>query len=170
MSWHEALSLEIGVVFHELGGGNPWLRAENAFWQASRGEGFSRWAEHGLWWRHTKTGREYMAGYQRKRVTRLREQVVAIRGCAACGKPFEVTAYRRERRRDRVCSRQCRGALRGNIRRISIGRESLPLVRWCERYGIRLSTAWSRIKKGWSAKRAVTTPAINRGKSNRRAA
>lgn len=46
-----------------------------------------------------------------------------------------------------------------STRRITIGKETLSLMEWCERFGINYGTAFNRLKNGWSAEIAVTTPA-----------
>jgi hypothetical protein len=43
---------------------------------------------------------------------------------------------------------------------ITIGRETLPLSVWAERYGIAYKTAHMRLRKGWSPEDAVKTPLI----------
>ena len=49
-----------------------------------------------------------------------------------------------------------------NNRIVTVGGESAPLVVWCERTGITVDRAYARIRKGWSAERAVSTPVIGR--------
>lgn len=161
MTWHEALSLEVAAAFRGLAG-TSWDRVEDALWQIRAVE-HAAWSEHGQWWRKTTAGRRACREYARARMTLLKTVVVAVRACAACGRPFEVTAAQQAHSRGRVCSLECRGAARRNIGSVTIGSESMPLARWAERYGIALGLVWMRMKRGWTAERALRTPLANRG-------
>lgn len=169
MSFHEALPLEIAVEFAALAGGSLWDRIEDGLWLRRLREHAS-WAEHGQWWRKTALGKRYDRDYARTRAKRLQRVVVAVAVCKGCGKPFERTAYAATRKQGRVCSVECRGRARKNIDMVTIGRESLPLARWAERYGIDLKTVCRRRKLGWSVMQALSTPVANRGQKGRSAA
>jgi hypothetical protein len=158
MAWHANISLEVAVEFRRLSF-RTWDVVEDKLWSIRHAE-HAAWADHGQWWRRTAIGRRYAREYSRKRATRLKAVVVAVRGCVACGKPFEVTAYGVARKRARVCSVECRGRARKNIQLITIGHESLPLATWAERRGLKLSTVWARVKRGWP----ITTALVNGSK------
>lgn len=71
------------------------------------------------------------------------------------------------------CPENCRWVLRRtnsrnrrSNRRISHQGETLTLVEWAERTGIRWDTIMKRLDAGWPAARALTTPA--RGKASAR--
>src|SRR5688500_496721 len=162
MSFHDAWKLEIAVEFSTLSGGSLWDRIEDGFWLRRQRE-HAAWAEHGQWWRKTTLGRKHEREYARVRAARLQRVVVAVAACKGCGKPFPRTAYDAARKRGRVCSPECRGRARGNIELITIDRQSLPLARWAERYGVPLKTVCKRRKLGWGIVRALTTPVLNRG-------
>lgn len=168
MAWHEDLALEVYVEFQRLTG-IAYERYENTLWYIRKYADFE-WAEHGKWWRKTTVGRRYFREWQAKKAALLKSSIVAIRGCIACGKPFELNAYREQRGRDRVCSNECRGAARQNIKLVTIGGRSMPLVRWAEEHGLAITTVWARIDRGWTVERAVSTPAANRGQGNRKGA
>ena len=156
MTWHEDIGLEVRVEFRRLSDLH-WDRTEDCL-QVRWHESQAGWAEHGQWWRKTAKGRRHAAAYAKKRAARLKRVVVAVRGCTGCGKPFEVTAFTRERKRGRVCSLECRGRSRKNIETVTMRGASRPLARWCEESGVALKTAFARIKRGWDAERAVFTP------------
>lgn len=158
MTWHDELSTEVEVEFQRLCP-RPFDRITDALWQASL---VDHWSGYGLWWRRT-VGLGYVREYQRARIARLKTTFVAVRGCVACGKPFELSAYRHSRGRDRVCSMECRGAARRNIELVAIGGVSKTLTRWAEEYGVPLGTVWMRIKRGWEVERALSAPPANRG-------
>jgi len=167
MTWGELMPLEVAAEFRRLMG-FPYEHVENALFNAYKYQE-SAWAEHGQWWRRTTRGKAYLREYGVERVKRMKATTVAVRGCASCGKPFAVSAYRVERGRDRVCSPECRGSARKNIQRITIGGQSMPLVRWAEKNGLALRTVWARVSRGWAVERAISTPAANRGQKTRAA-
>lgn len=49
-------------------------------------------------------------------------------------------------------------ANRRNSRKLTIGGVTKNLGQWSERTGIKFTTIWERLRRGWSAKRAVFTP------------
>jgi hypothetical protein len=167
MAWHEDLPIEVAVEFQRL---TPTLTefVESALWVRCQ-YGNRAWSDHSRWWRSTAAGKRYLKEYQRKRTERLQRTTAAIRGCVSCGKLFELTAYRQERRRDRVCSPQCRGAARRNIEQVTVDGRSQSLARWAKEYGLPLGTVWARIKRGWDVQRALTTPVQARCTANMRA-
>lgn len=50
------------------------------------------------------------------------------------------------------------GRNRKNNHRLSFRGQSLTMIEWCEKTGIKLKTLWHRIKVGWSVERALTEP------------
>jgi hypothetical protein len=167
MTWDlELLSLEVAVEFARMRIG-AWDRIEEQVWtiQQFAAEGVR---EKDRWWAKTARGRLYSAEYRRAHEAALKAAIVAVRACVACGKPFELSAYREQRARDRVCSTQCRGAARRNIERVVIGGLSKTLTDWADHYGLPLGTVWMRRKRGWDVERALKTPLTFRGE--RRAA
>lgn len=156
MSWHEELSLEIEVEFQRLAG-STYSRIEDVLW-TYRQQSAAGWSEFGQWWRKTTAGRRYHRERQARLARAKQSVVVAVRWCASCKKPFDVTMYRAERGHDRVCSPECRGAARKNVESVDIDGRRMPLARWAEESGIGLKTIWARLKRGWDPKRAVFTP------------
>lgn len=163
MTWHDEISLEVAVEFARLAP-QPFDRVVQALWAAS----FIDYQDQGSDWRRL-ISRGFSNEYIRARVARLKQLVVAVRWCVACNKPFDVTAYRDARGRDRVCSTKCRGAARHNIKYVEIGGVRKPLIRWAEEYDLPLKTVWARIKRGWIVARALQTPLANRGQHKRAA-
>lgn len=47
-----------------------------------------------------------------------------------------------------------------SVRKLTIGDETLPILVWAERYGIKQRTVLARIRSGWDAEAAVKTPLI----------
>lgn len=45
-----------------------------------------------------------------------------------------------------------------NLVTIKIGQDQKCLAEWCEHFGVSYGTVWARIKTGWPAERALTTP------------
>lgn len=156
MVWHEHVTVEIEVEFLRL---MPVMcsHIEDTLYVALKYRD-REWAKHGEWWRKTTAGKRYQRKASRERTTRLRGVVVAVRGCATCGKPFEVTADRAARKRALVCSPQCRGAKRKNIKRIELDGVSKTLTQWAIERGLGMSTVWARLKRGWTFERALAAP------------
>jgi hypothetical protein len=158
--WHELLSIEIAREFQPPNG-LLYDRVCEAIWRRLQGAS-RRWTDHGKWWRRSY-GRKYARNYQRERASLLKKVVVAIRGCTACGRPFEVSAYREQRGRVRVCSVECRGGARRNIATVDIDGTKKSLSAWAKEFELPLATVWARIKRGWDIKKALQTPKANRG-------
>jgi hypothetical protein len=116
---------------------------------------FVGWAEHGLWWAKTTKGKAYNAQFKRKRSAVLKAILRGEKKCAACGKLFPVSEYKKRRGRDIVCSAQCRAKLRKNIVLHEIDGERKTLSDWCRGTGVKLKTAYIRLKRGWTVRRAV---------------
>lgn len=151
--WHELLSLEIEREFRRLC--PPQFEiVQNALW-VDRQYGDRRWKDHSQWWRKTTAGRRYDRELHRDRATRLKALKVEIRRCVACGKDFEVSAYRIARNRANVCSTTCRGRSRSNIKRITIDGETKTLGEWSQGKGLKMSTVWMRMSRGWDVRRAL---------------
>jgi hypothetical protein len=163
VSFKEECFWEIRDEFQRLSRSPHWDRIVEGLWQRMQHE-HRAWKEHGQWWRKTSAGRAYNRKLKRDETAKLKAQVVAITGCKVCGKAYARTAYDvRRHKRDRVCSRECGGRARENIQLVRIGRESMSLTRWAERYGLDVGTVWMRIKRGWTPERALRTPLANRG-------
>jgi hypothetical protein len=113
------------------------------------------WAEYGQWWRKTKQGKVYETTYSKKRRDDLKRKDAGMRVCKACGKEFSVSLYSSKRGRDLVCSAACRGRCRQNIKRYVFGGVEATLTELCDRFGVRLATAWARLKRGWTLERAI---------------
>lgn len=47
---------------------------------------------------------------------------------------------------------------RSDVRRMTLGGETLPLEAWAARLGVSSSTLWSRIYRGWSDEKTLTHP------------
>lgn len=45
----------------------------------------------------------------------------------------------------------------------TIGGEHRTIIQWCEHYGIRVSTVYSRLNRGMTLEQALTTPVVNVG-------
>lgn len=52
---------------------------------------------------------------------------------------------------------------RGN-RILTLGGESLPMIVWAERYGVRLCTVHARLAKGWTVEKAIQHPVRQSGR------
>jgi hypothetical protein len=169
MAYDEIDLTRIEAEFLTLSGGNTWERIEDGLWLRRQVE-HAAWAKHGQWYRQTTHGKRRMQAYSRERSKRLQNVVVSVCACKACGKLFERTAYQKERGQGRVCSVECRGRARQNIELITLHGESLPLVRWAERYGLSLHTVWRRRRLGWPLLKALQTPVRAQGEKKARAA
>lgn len=51
--------------------------------------------------------------------------------------------------------------------RLTLNGETLCIADWATKLNINYGTLWDRIKQGWSAKRALTTPTLSHVESNR---
>lgn len=153
MSWHEALSLEVEMIFRSL---TPSISAfvENALYVSVQYRD-KAWADHGQWWRKTQHGKRHAREYSRRQAAARKTVVVAVRHCIACNEPFEVSAYREGRGRNRVCSTACRGAARKNIALIEIDGKRKTLTQWAADRSLRMNTVWARIKRGWPVAKAL---------------
>lgn len=164
MAFDRADFVRIEGEFLSLAGGDHWDRVEQGLWLRRQLE-HAAWSAHGQWWRSTTLGKRTTATSAKVRTARLKTVVVAIRGCRACGKPFELTAAQREHGRGRVCSAECRGRTRQNIELVRLHGEALSLARWAERYGVALKTVCKRRKLGWSVLDALSTPVRGQGRA-----
>lgn len=168
MSWHEALSLEVAVEFARLAGVSLWAHAEEHAWQREhvlKPASYRSNATYYRWHRKRPEYRAREARAQRARNERARSIVVAVRGCAHCGKPFALTLARQRKHAVTMCSAQCAVARAAANRALvyCIDGEQLPLPAWCKRYGKPKGTVHRRIVKlGWSPKRALETPIVGR--------
>jgi hypothetical protein len=167
MSWDASLlSLEVQVEFTRLSDW-PWLRIEDAVWQrehvlnpASRRSNTTYYA----WHKKRPEVRAKARAYTRARYHRAKAVVVAVRGCAHCGKPFALTMARERKGEVTLCSATC-ALLRCAARRspkLRIGAEELTMTEWCKRYGKKPGTVHHRIALGWTLQRALETPVFGR--------
>jgi hypothetical protein len=166
MAWHEAVSLEVLVEFARLSV-SMHSRMEDALWTRLQYRD-SRWSDHSVWWRRTAKGRAHRAAWARAWAAKAKTITVAVRGCAQCGRPFAVTAYREARGKARVCSQRCAGLMQ-RIQLVTIDGVTLSTREWAERFGISLQVVRSRRAHGWDVVRALQTPLANRGQKRRAA-
>lgn len=75
-----------------------------------------------------------------------------------CGKCEDCRARGVTKINCRWVSRKENDRNRRSNRRLTIGAESLTMAEWCERYSIAHDTLRYRLRIGWSAERAITTP------------
>lgn len=148
----ELMRLEIGLEFAHFSP-LPYDALVERLWHFKQ-LADQRWAEHAAWWRKTSAGRAYERAYVRQRCARLKAIVAGKRRCAGCGHEFTVTVYQVRRGRDRVCSPQCRGRARA-VERYQYRGQKKTLSEWCVELGVKLATAWARMKRGWSFEEAV---------------
>jgi hypothetical protein len=154
MTWDtETLQLEIAVEFQRFTP-QPYDALVERFWRA-RQYTDRNWGDYGQWWRKTTAGKKYFREYSQRRAALLKSIELEIRWCVACGKEFTVTAYQAQRKRGRVCSTECRGAARKNIKRHTINGQTKTLTEWCAEFGVKLQTACRRIGLGWPIEAAV---------------
>lgn len=139
-------------MFFRLGGGNMFESTIEELWLRTRPE-FRRWIRGGSDW--SVSASPVVKEIRRRRTELLQGTVVAIRGCLGCGKPFELSAYRQQRGRDRVCSTECKGRARGNIEAVAIRGVRKTLSAWADERGVKIGTVWARIKRGWSIEQAL---------------
>jgi hypothetical protein len=161
MAWHEDLRVEIAVEFQRLSS-PPW--DEESIWRAIQ-VGRIRWQEIPSWFAKTTIGRRLKADYAAHYRALLRRTMVAVRWCATCRKPFDVTAFRYwfGHGNDRTCSRRCAGQLAsrlsGHALMVRIGKDERPLTEWCALKGISYRTVRSRMNRGMKAHEALRAPA-----------
>lgn len=156
--WHELLPLEIELEFKRLCPPQFDI-VQNALWQ-NRQYDDRRWTEFARWWKTTTAGRRYDRELHREKATRLKAIKVEIRTCIACGRDFEVSAYRISRNRTKVCSTGCKARCRSNIKRITIDGVTKTLSEWSLAKGLKMQTVWMRLSRGWDIRRALGMPAV----------
>lgn len=157
MAWHEHIALEVAAEFASLDNGRR-RREEDYAWNHRKRKD-QAWKEHGAWWRKTTAGLAYNRAYSREYSRRTSTQNAGAATCIVCGARFAVSVRRVQRKEVKVCSERCRvRASSLYAPRVVIEGEAHSLAEWCRRQGIKLSTAWARMNRGWDAARAVTTP------------
>ena len=161
MSWHEDLRLEIAVEFQRLSTANWALYEERLF--RSILVGAVKWKAMPVWFWKTPAGRRVSRESSRRNTEMLQRTIVATRGCAHCGKPFGLTAYREAKGHGRTCSRTCASALSqrtsGNTVMVKIGKETRSLVEWCRARKLSYRCVRSRMMRGASVVEALATTA-----------
>jgi len=151
--WHCRIKEEIYEEFKRLQG-DAWDSMTRTLYQYIE-ENKRRWAEYGQWWRKTVAGKRHASDYAAKRNKKQQNSFACFCVCQACGKRFRASRYQVRRGHTRTCSAECRGASRKNIKIYDVCGERGTLSDLAERHGIKMATAWARIKRGWTIERAL---------------
>jgi hypothetical protein len=158
----DIIRIEIANMFSKLAPNNWDLLVEKVWFNLQIQK--RKWAEHGKWWRKTTKGKNYYEEYSKKRVKHLKTIGFEMRKCLACGKKFKTSLYNIKRKRDKVCSNECRGALRKNITLYEWNGAKRTLSEIANINGLKMATIWARIKRGWDFEKAVSTTTMTRAK------
>jgi hypothetical protein len=151
----DIIKIEIKEMFNKLAPNNWDLLIEKIWFNLQVQK--HNWAEHGKWWRKTSKGIAYYREYSKIRAERLKKIGFEMRECLACGKKFKASLYNIKRKRDKVCSNECRGALRKNIILYEWNGAKRTLSEIADINGLKMATIWARIKRGWDFDKAVST-------------